>query len=107
LPVPPGPSKQCIFAPADEGACGQVEYQAAIHLGIEVEVEVVKRLLRIAEGGLLAPPLQQAVAAPGQLVGDQATPVLRDRLPASAAYIIGENSLQFHRRPEPSLSDYA
>jgi hypothetical protein len=67
-----GPEKQCIFALADEGARGQVEDQAAIHLGIEVEVEVVQGLLRIAEGGLLAPSLQQAVAAPGQFVGDQA-----------------------------------
>src|SRR4029434_365688 len=66
------PEKQRIFALADEGARGQVEDQAAIHLGIEVEVEVVKRLLRIAEGCLLAPSLQQAVAAPGQFVGDQA-----------------------------------
>jgi hypothetical protein len=33
---------------------------------------VVQGLLRIAEGGLLAPSLQQAVAAPGQFVGDQA-----------------------------------
>ena len=53
-------------------ARSQVEDQAAIHLGIEVEVEVVERLLRVAEGGLLAPPLQQAVTAPGQFVGDQA-----------------------------------
>src|SRR5260370_34126960 len=67
-----GAEKQCVFAFADEGACGQVEDQAAIHLGIEVEVEVVEGLLRIAEGGLLAPPLQQAGAAPGRFVGDQA-----------------------------------
>jgi hypothetical protein len=33
----------------------KVEDQAAIHLRIEVEVEVVERLLRIAEGGLFAP----------------------------------------------------
>src|SRR5258708_28894942 len=50
-----GPEKQCVFALADEGTCGQVEYQAALHLGIEVEVEVIKRLLRITEGGLRAP----------------------------------------------------
>ena len=72
LPVPPGPEKQCVFALADEGARGQVEDQTAIHLRIEVEVEVVERLLRIAEGGLFAPALQQSVAAPGQFVGDQA-----------------------------------
>ena len=33
---------------------------------------MVERLLWIAEGGLLAPPFQQAVAPPRELVGDQA-----------------------------------
>ena len=48
---------------------GQVEDQTAIHLRVEGEVEVVQRLLRVAEGGLFAPPLQQPIAAPGQFVG--------------------------------------
>ena len=66
-----GTEKQRIFPLADEGARGQVEDQAAIHLRIEGEVEVVQRLVRIAEGGLFAPALQQPVAAPGEFVGDQ------------------------------------
>jgi hypothetical protein len=39
---------------------------------IEVEVEVVEGLLGVAELGLLCPPLQQALAAACEFVGDQA-----------------------------------
>ena len=45
--------KQGVFVAGDEGAGGQIEDQAAIHLGIEGEVEVVEGLLRVAELGLL------------------------------------------------------
>jgi len=45
---------------------------SAIHLFVEVEVEVVEGLLRVAELGLLFPPLQQALAAASQFVRDQA-----------------------------------
>ena len=69
-----GAEEQCIFALADEGAGSQVEDQAAIHLLIEGEVEVVQSLVRVAEGGLLAAPVEQPLAAPGQLIGDQAPP---------------------------------
>ena len=66
-----GAEKQSIFPLGDEGARGQVEDQTAIHLGIESEIEIVQRLLRVAEGGLLAPPLQQPLAATHELIGDQ------------------------------------
>src|SRR6266496_56705 len=56
----------------DEGASSEIEDQAAIHLFVEVEVEVVERLLGVAELGLLFPPLQQALATTGEFVGDQA-----------------------------------
>jgi len=45
--------------------------QTAIHLGIEGEVEVVQCLVGVAECSLFAPPLQKALTAPGQFVGDQ------------------------------------
>ncbi|HEX6496609.1 MAG TPA: hypothetical protein VF018_14060 [Acidobacteriaceae bacterium] len=64
--------KQSIFPLADKGARGQIEDQATIHLRVEGEVEVVQGLLRVAEGRLFAAPLQQPIAAPVQLVGDQA-----------------------------------
>ena len=64
--------KQRVFAAVDEGAGGQVEDQAAIHLRVEGEVEVVEGLVGIAEAGLFAAPLQQAVGAAGEFVGDQA-----------------------------------
>src|SRR5580704_17608056 len=67
-----GAEKQRVFALPDEGAGGQIEDQAAIHLRVETEVEIIKSSLRVAEGGLLAPPLQQTIAAPRQFVRDQA-----------------------------------
>src|SRR5438552_4952694 len=63
--------KQSILAPADESGGSQVEDQTAIHLFVEVEVKVVERLVRVAKAGLLAPPLQQAIATSGQLISDQ------------------------------------
>src|SRR3974390_3111889 len=56
----------------DEGASGQIEDQAAVHLLVEVEVEVVEGLLRVAKLGLLFSSLQQPFAATCQFVGDQA-----------------------------------
>jgi len=64
--------KQGIFVARDEGASAQIEDQAAIHLLVESEVEVVEGLLGVAELGLLFPPLQQALATQGKFVGDQA-----------------------------------
>ena len=64
--------EQGIFVARDERASGQIEDQAAIHLLIESEVEVVEGLLGVAELGLLFPPLQQALATQGEFVGDQA-----------------------------------
>ena len=56
---------------SDEGGGGKIEDQAAIHLLVEGEVEVIEGLLRVAELGLLFPPLQQALAATGEFVRDQ------------------------------------
>jgi hypothetical protein len=56
----------------DEGASSQIEDQAAIHLLVESEVEVVEGLLRVAELGLLFSPLQKALATQGEFIGDQA-----------------------------------
>ena len=58
--------------PGDEGAGGQVEDQTAIHLLVEVEVEVVEAPLWVAKLGLLDPALQQTIAATSELVRDQA-----------------------------------
>ena len=64
--------KQNIFPLGDESARGQVEDQAAIHLGVEGEIEIVQGLVRVAKPGLLAPPVEQPLAAPGEFVRDQA-----------------------------------
>jgi hypothetical protein len=56
-----------VFVACDERASGQIEDQAAIHLIVESEVEVVESLVGVAELGLLFPPLQQALATQGDL----------------------------------------
>jgi len=43
----------------------QIEDEAAIHLLVEVEVEVVQGLLGVTELRLLAPALQQALTSSG------------------------------------------
>jgi len=58
--------------PGDEGTGGQLKDQAAIHLLVEGEIEVVESLERVAERGLLAPAFQHAVGAAGEFIGDQA-----------------------------------
>src|SRR5260221_9972949 len=67
--------EKCIFPFADEGTGGQVKHQAAIHLRVEGEIEVVQSLVRVAEGGLFAPAIQESLAAAGQFLaphtGDQ------------------------------------
>src|SRR5260370_21372289 len=57
---------------SNEGAGGQVEDQTAIHLLVEVEVEVVESPLWVAKLGLLGSALQQTIAATGEFVRDQA-----------------------------------
>ena len=56
----------------DESAGGQVEDQAAIHLLVEIEIEMVEGLLRVAKPSLFVPPLQQSLAATVEFIGDQA-----------------------------------
>jgi hypothetical protein len=48
---------------SDEGTSGEIEHQAAIHLAVEVEVEVIESFLRISERGLFYSSLQQAIAS--------------------------------------------
>src|SRR5271157_4443578 len=66
-----GAEKQCVFAARDKAGSSQIEDQAAIHLLVEGEVEVVEGLLGVAELRLFFPPLQQALATPSQFVGNQ------------------------------------
>jgi hypothetical protein len=63
-----GAEKQCIFPPLNESGRGQIEDQAAVHLLVKGEVEVIERLVRIAEAGLFAAPFQQSVGASCQLI---------------------------------------
>src|ERR1700686_2389201 len=56
----------------NEGAGSEVEDQAAVDLGVEGKIKIIQRLLRIAELSLFAASFQEAIAAPKQLVRDQA-----------------------------------
>src|SRR5581483_544793 len=64
--------EQSIFPPRDESASRQIEDQAAIHLGVEVKVEIVERFLRIAKLSLLATAIEQTLAASGEFITNQA-----------------------------------
>jgi hypothetical protein len=78
----------------DEGAAGQVEDQTAIHLLVEVEVEVVEAPLWVAKLGLLGPALQQTIAATSELVRDQAgEKVDGGPLPPAARFPLGVKAL--------------
>ena len=57
---------------ADEGASGQVEDHAAVHLRVEREVNVVERAIWINQPRLLATALQQSIGAGCQFVRDEA-----------------------------------
>jgi hypothetical protein len=56
----------------DEGSRGQIEHQAAIHFRVKTKVKVIERVMRVAEGSLFPAALNQPLAAPIQLVSNQA-----------------------------------
>src|SRR5882724_3205459 len=49
-----------------------IEHQTAIHLSVEVEVEVVESFLRVSKLGLFCSALQQSLATTSEFVGDEA-----------------------------------
>jgi hypothetical protein len=50
----------------------EIEHQTAIHLTVEVEIEVIEALLRVSELGLFFSSLQQSLATTSEFVGDEA-----------------------------------
>lgn len=72
LASPAGAEKQRVFPLSDEVAGGQIEGEAAIHLRVKTEVEIIQSSLWVAERCLFTPPFQQAVSASGQFVCHQA-----------------------------------
>src|SRR5439155_22668627 len=64
--------EQSVFVFSDEAGGGEVEDEAAVHLLVEVEVEVIECLLRIAELGGLSATVQQTVTATIQFIGNEA-----------------------------------
>src|SRR5205814_5517812 len=68
----PAAKKQRVFMFGDEVGGGEVEDEAPVHLLVEVEVEVVECLLRIAKLPGVFAALQQTVTVTIQFIGDQA-----------------------------------
>jgi len=66
--VPPGPRNRA----SSRRASGQIKDEATVHFGVELEVEVIQRFLRIAKPGLFAAALQQSVGATVEFVVDEA-----------------------------------
>lgn len=62
--------QQCVFMMGNEVRGCEIEDKAAVHLFVEVEVEVVERL-QIAKACGFSSPFQQAVTAAREFVGDQ------------------------------------
>src|SRR5436853_7268604 len=60
------------MAAADESTGGQIKHQTAIHLLVEVKVEVVQSLIRVAEFRLFFASLQKPVASAAEFIRDQA-----------------------------------
>src|SRR5262249_9421466 len=68
----PGPAEEEPVLPLrDEAAGGELEDEGAVHLLVEVEIEGVEGLARVAEAGLLKPALEEPVLTLEQLVLDQ------------------------------------
>jgi len=55
--------EQSVVVMSHEGPAGKIKRQTAIHLGVEVEVEVIECFVKVTKGSLLFSALQQAVAA--------------------------------------------
>jgi hypothetical protein len=50
--------EQRVLAPSDPAGSGQIEDKIAVHLRIELEVEIVELLVCVAELRLLVAPVQ-------------------------------------------------
>jgi hypothetical protein len=61
-----------VLVPVDEGPGGEVEDETPVHLLVEGEVDVVERLLGIAEPGLFGPAFEKTQSSAVEFVVDQA-----------------------------------
>jgi hypothetical protein len=63
--------EKSVFVFDHEVASGEVVYQAPIHLLVKVEVEAVKGTVPFAKASGFETPLEQAIGADSELVGDE------------------------------------
>src|SRR5271167_72680 len=71
FPAARRPNEQGIFTSSDPAGSGQVEDKTAVHLRIELEVEVIELLVCVTELRLLVASFQEPLAAAGKFVRDQ------------------------------------
>src|SRR5882757_11424440 len=65
------PEKQRVLVLGDEVTGGELVDGPAVHLLVELEVEVVEGLVRFAEVSVLRASLEQAIGATSELIGDE------------------------------------
>jgi hypothetical protein len=70
LPRNPIPN---FLSPRDERARGQIENQAAVHLGLKLKSKLIERFLGIAKLGLFTAAFPQPLAAPGEFIVEPST----------------------------------
>ncbi len=63
--------EESVFSAIDELGGGELEDQAAIHLLVEVEIEGIEGLVRLAKQSVLGTALEQPIGSDGELVGDE------------------------------------
>jgi hypothetical protein len=85
--------KQGIFSFGDEPSGGQIEHKATIHFGIKSKVEIIERVVWVAESSLLPPSRDQPFATQVQLVSDQA----RDQINRRHGFGLGLAESSFQR----------
>jgi hypothetical protein len=63
--------KERVLVLGDEVTGGELVDEPAVHLLVEVEIEVIESAVRLAEAGVLGTAVEQAVGAATELVGDE------------------------------------
>src|SRR5271167_2395478 len=85
FPLPGGPMKSPSSRRPMKPAVARSKTRARFILGLNWKSKLSQSLVGIAETGLLAPPLQQALAAAGQLVRHQD----RDQVDGGHGFALG------------------
>ena len=78
--------KKSVLGLRQEAAGRELEDERAVHLLVEVEIEVVERLVRVTEARLLDPALDEPVRSALNLVGEERGEEVERREPARLGF---------------------